>query len=238
MNDKLKKEYNFLEGEVLLFDKPLKWTSFDLVRKIRASIKRKYNIKKIKVGHAGTLDPLATGLLIICTGKMTKQINGLTGQDKEYIADIKLGATRASFDRETPIEQEFPIEHINKELIEEKLQLFLGEIDQIPPQYSAKKIDGNRAYKMARNGENPEMKVHRVTIYELEILSFDLPDLKLKIKCGKGTYIRSLAHDLGKALNSGAYLNDLRRTKIGDYSVDDALTVNNFREIIGDSTIK
>ncbi len=235
----MKKEFNFVEGEILLFDKPLRWTSFDLVRKIRASIKRTYNIKKLKVGHAGTLDPLATGLLIICTGKITKKINEITGETKEYIADIKLGATRASYDRETPIEAEFPTEHITRELIEKTLkENFLGEIEQFPPSYSAKKIDGERAYKMARKGENPQMKANKVTIYELEIIEFNSPDLKLRIKCGKGTYIRSLAHDLGQALGSGAYLNDLRRTQIGEYKVDDALDVNSFRTLIGDNTIK
>ncbi len=230
--------FNFVEGELLLFDKPLKWTSFDAVRKIRASIKRTYNIKKIKVGHAGTLDPLASGLLIICTGKKTKTINEITGQTKEYIADIKFGATRPSYDRETPIDAKFAYDQITETSLNEALDSFLGEIEQYPPQYSAKKIEGQRAYKLARNGENPKMKANTINIYELEILSFDLPDLKLRIKCGKGTYIRSLAYDLGKVLNSGAYLNDLRRTKIGEYSVEKALDIDKFREIIGDKTIK
>ncbi len=221
-------ELNFIEGEVLLFDKPLKWTSFDLVRKVRAKIKRHLDRSKIKVGHAGTLDPLATGLMIICTGKKTKEIEKYQANEKEYIADIKLGSTTPSFDLETNIDKEFPINHISKELIIETLKSFEGECEQTPPAFSAKWVDGQRAYKKARKGIEVKMKSHIVHFYELELLECDIPQIKVRISCSKGTYIRSFAHDLGIALNSGAHLTALRRTRIGDFKVEDAMQIKEF----------
>lgn len=222
--------YNFVEGEVLLFDKPLNWTSFDLVRKVRATIKRYLNTKKIKVGHAGTLDPRATGLLIICTGKKTKTIEKFQSFEKEYIAELQLGATTPSYDRETKIDKEYPYEHITKQLIEEVLAGFIGVQEQIPPVFSAKRVNGQRAYKNARKGIELEIKPSIIEIKEIEILKFDLPKLIIRVKCGKGTYIRALARDIGIMLNSGAFLTALRRTKIGDLTVEDALSVNSFKE--------
>jgi len=221
--------YHFNEGEVLLFDKPINWTSFDLVRKVRAAIKRHLNTKKIKVGHAGTLDPRATGLLIVCTGKKTKAIESFQSFDKEYIAGLYLGATTPSFDRETRVDKEYPNEHITRDLLEETLKGFIGVQEQIPPVYSAKKINGQRAYKKARKGIDVEIKPSVIEIKELEVLKFDLPELILRVKCGKGTYIRALARDIGERLNSGAYLTSLRRTGIGDFRVEDAMTVNDFK---------
>jgi len=221
--------YHFKEGEILLFDKPLNWTSFDLVRKVRATIKRHLDIKKIKVGHAGTLDPRATGLLIVCTGKKTKIIESIQGTDKEYIAGLYLGATTPSFDRETRVDKEYPNEHITQELIEEVLKGFIGVQEQIPPAFSAKKVDGQRAYKKARKGIDIEIKPSVIEIKELEILKFELPELIIRVKCGKGTYIRALARDIGTCLNSGAYLRSLRRTKIGEYSVEEAMSVDDFK---------
>mgnify|MGYP006283594835 CR=1 FL=1 len=218
----------YQEGKVLLLDKELNWTSFDVVNKLRVSLRNCLGIKKIKAGHAGTLDPLATGLVIICTGKATKQIESFMGLDKEYIADITLGATTPSFDLETPIDQTYPADHITRGKLEEALLSFLGETEQTPPIYSAKQIDGKRAYDMARQGEEVRMKKNLVTIHELEILDFRLPVARIRIRCGKGTYIRSLASDLGKKLGSGAYLSALRRTRIGDYHVKDAEKITDF----------
>ncbi len=222
--------YCFKEGEVLLFDKPLNWTSFDLVRKVRAAIKRHLDTKKIKVGHAGTLDPRATGLLIICTGKKTKTIESFQAFEKEYIAGLHLGATTPSFDTESRIDKEYPTEHINLALIEKILKTFIGVQEQIPPVFSAKKVNGQRAYKNARKGIDVEIKPSIIEIKEIEILKFELPELIIRVKCGKGTYIRALARDIGVRLNSGAYLTSLRRTKIGDFSVDAAMSVNDFKE--------
>ncbi len=222
--------YCFKEGEVLLFDKPLNWTSFDLVRKVRAAIKRHLDTKKIKVGHAGTLDPRATGLLIICTGKKTKTIESFQAFEKEYIAGLHLGATTPSFDTESRIDKEYPTEHINLALIEKILKTFIGVQEQIPPVFSAKKVNGQRAYKNARKGIDVEIKPSIIEIKEIEILKFELPELIIRVKCGKGTYIRALARDIGVRLNSGAYLKSLRRTKIGDFSVDEAISVNDFKE--------
>lgn len=222
--------YRFKEGEVLLFDKPLNWTSFDLVRKVRAAIKRHLDTKKIKVGHAGTLDPRATGLLIICTGKKTKTIESFQAFEKEYIAGLHLGATTPSFDTESRIDKEYPTEHINLELVEKVLKEFIGVQEQVPPVFSAKKVNGQRAYKNARKGIDVEIKPSIIEIKEIEILKFELPELIIRVKCGKGTYIRALARDIGKGLNSGAYLSSLRRTKIGDFSVEEALSVNDFKE--------
>jgi tRNA pseudouridine55 synthase len=219
---------NFIEGEVLLFDKPYSWTSFDLVRKVRSVIRKHLGKQKIKVGHAGTLDPLATGLLIICTGKKTKQIERFQASEKEYIAELFLGATTPSFDLETTVDNHFEIGHITKELIIKTLNSFLGTQDQLPPSYSAKWVDGQRAYKKAHKGIDVEMKAVPVTIHEIEYLSYDNPVLKIRIKCSKGTYIRSLAKDIGIALNSGAYLANLRRTKIGEFLVDQAIKIENF----------
>lgn len=210
--------FDFNEGEVLLVDKPVDWTSFDVVNKIRNTIRP----KKLKVGHAGTLDPLATGLLIICTGKNTKKIDGFQAQHKEYTGTFVLGATRPSYDMETEIDKEFPFQHLTESEIHAAVSQFLGEIDQYPPIHSAIKQQGERVYEKARRGEEVEMKSRRVEIVEMKITRIELPEVDFKVTCSKGTYIRSLAHDFGKALNSGAYLANLRRTKSGDFSVDKA----------------
>ncbi len=218
----------FKEGKVLLLDKELEWTSFDVVNKLRISLRNALGIKKIKVGHAGTLDPLATGLVIICTGKATKQIESFMGLDKEYVAEITLGATTPSFDLETAINDTFPYDHITRETVEAVLPDFTGEIDQVPPNFSAKQVDGKRAYDMARQGEQFTLKKNRVLIHDIEILAFEPPLLVLRILCGKGTYIRSLASDLGKKLGSGAHLSALRRTRIGDFHVKEAKKIADF----------
>ncbi len=226
-------DLNFIEGEVLLFDKPYRWTSFDLVRKVRSVISKHLGKQKIKVGHAGTLDPLATGLLIICTGKKTKQIEKFQASEKEYIAELFLGATTPSFDLETSVDHSFETGHINKELIIKVLNGFLGVQEQIPPSYSAKWVDGQRAYKKAHKGIEVEMKPAVVTIQEIEFLSYENTLLTIRIKCSKGTYIRSLAKDIGLALNSGAYLANLRRTKNGDFLIEKAMKIEDF--ILNDS---
>lgn len=223
-------ENPFLQGKVLLIDKPLDWTSFSAVNKIRYSLKKHLNIKKIKVGHAGTLDPLATGLLIICTGRFTKKLNEFMGQEKEYTGTITLGATTPSYDLETEVDKTFPIEHITPELIEQTLSFFTGEIAQVPPLFSAIKQDGQKAYELARKGETTTLKSRQVVIHKFEITRTNLPEIDFRVKCSKGTYIRSLAHDFGKALKSGAHLSALRRTKIGHYSVDDAISPNAFAD--------
>lgn len=217
-----------LEGQLFLIDKPLNWTSFDVVNKLRYALKRAYGFKKLKVGHAGTLDPLATGLLLIAVGRKTKSINDLMGMDKTYTGDIFLGATRPSYDRETEIDQEYPIEHIQEEALESARSQFLGEIDQIPPVFSAIKKDGKKAYESAREGEEIKMAPRRVRINHFDIQSEQFPLIHFSTSVSKGTYIRSLAHDFGKALKSGAYLHSLRRTQIGDYSVADALQIEDF----------
>ena len=221
---------NFIEGEVLLFDKPLGWSSFQLVNKVRYIICKKLNIKKLKVGHAGTLDPLATGLMILCTGKATKQIESLMATEKEYIADILLGATTPSYDAETEVDKTFPVDHITNEKLEDTLHQFLGTIKQQPPMFSAKKVNGVRAYRLAREGSENILQEKEVHISNLEIISFSRPNLQLKVNCSKGTYIRSLANDIGLALESGAYLTGLKRTKIGTYCNDDAWELNNFEK--------
>ncbi len=223
---------DFIEGQVLLFDKPLEWSSFDVVKKIRNQLRRKIKKKKIKVGHAGTLDPLATGLIILCTGRKTKTINEIQQLSKEYIADIHLGATTPSFDLETEIDQQFDFKHITKAQVIETLQNFKGKQQQVPPVFSAKRINGTRAYTHAREGKKIEMKPADIKIYGIELLNFELPEIKIKIHCSKGTYIRSLARDLGRALNSGAYLSGLRRTKIGDFCVEDAMLIPDFKKIL------
>lgn len=214
---------DFQNGQVILIDKPLKWTSFQVVNKLRWAIKQKYKIKKIKVGHAGTLDPLATGLLIICTGKFTKTIDQFQAETKEYTGTFHLGATTPSFDLETKVNQIFDTSHITKETIHKATKLFLGEIEQIPPLFSAIKKDGIRLYELARKGETTEIKSRKITIYEFEITKINIPNIEFKIVCSKGTYIRSIANDFGKALNSGAYLSSLRRTKSGDFDVKNAI---------------
>jgi len=219
-------DYKF--GQVLLIDKPLNWTSFQVVNKMRWEIRQAFNIKKIKVGHAGTLDPLATGLLIICTGKMTKQIDSFQGQIKEYTGTITLGGTTPSYDLESEINETFPTSHITKALVEETTAQFIGKIDQFPPIFSALKKDGKRLYEFARAGETVEIKSRKITIEAFEIISFEANQVDFRVVCSKGTYIRSLAHDFGKALNSGAHLSALRRTKIGDYHVDNAQSLETF----------
>jgi len=219
---------DFLEGEILYFDKPLNWTSFDLVSKIRYKISRSLNIKKIKVGHAGTLDPLATGVMIICTGKATKRIEEFQHHGKEYIATLQLGATTPSFDLETVIDETFETSHITKEMIEKVLQQFTGNIEQIPPVFSACKIEGNRAYDLARKGLDVELKPKSLVIDEIELLSFSDNKLTIRIACSKGTYIRALARDIGSALDSGAHLIALQRTRIGNITLEKCMTVDDF----------
>ena len=221
-------EEAYKNGQVLLIDKPLTWTSFQVVNKLRWEIRQRFNIKKIKVGHAGTLDPLATGLLIICTGKQTKQIDTYQGQVKEYTGTFTLGGTTPSYDLETEIDNIFPTAHITEELLHETTKQFMGEIQQKPPIFSAIKKDGKRLYELARKGETTEIKERTVTVSSFEITEIKLPEVGFRIICSKGTYIRSIAFDYGKALNSGGHLSALRRTKIGNFSVDDALSVEEF----------
>lgn len=222
---------DFIEGQVLLIDKALHWTSFNVVKKIKNLLYRHLGIKKIKVGHAGTLDPLATGLLMVCTGKATKSIESIQNQDKTYLATIELGKTTPSYDLETDIDRHYPVDHINLDLIHQSIEQFTGTLAQVPPIYSAKKINGTRAYEFARQGQEKEMKASTIKIHAIEVINFELPELTLQVTCSKGTYIRSLARDIGENLESGAYLKSLRRTKIGDYEVDDALTIHEFENI-------
>ncbi|MDD3004883.1 tRNA pseudouridine(55) synthase TruB [Flavobacterium sp.] len=214
---------NYLEGQILLIDKPLKWSSFQAVNKLKYTLINKIGLpKKFKIGHAGTLDPLATGLLIVCTGKFTKRISEIQSQAKEYTGTIFLGATTPSYDLETEVDATFPVQHITEELIHETVQQFLGEIDQVPPIFSAIKKDGKRLYEHARAGEEVEISSRKTTIYEFEITRIALPEIDFRVACSKGTYIRSLAHDFGRAMQSGSHLTALRRTKIGAYSVENA----------------
>jgi len=232
----LKTAEDFLEGQILLIDKPLTWTSFQAVNKLKYILKRKYNLpKKFKIGHAGTLDPLATGLLIVCTGKFTKRITDIQAQAKEYTGTITVGATTPSYDLETEVDEIFPTEHITSELIQETVKQFLGEIDQKPPVFSAIKKDGKRLYEHARAGDEVEIAFRKTTIHEFEITRIALPEIDFRVKCSKGTYIRSLAFDYGKALNSGAHLSVLRRTKIGDYSVENGITPEDFEQQLNQS---
>jgi tRNA pseudouridine55 synthase len=225
-----KNTYDFIGGEILLFDKELEWTSFDVVNKIRYNLCQKMGIKKLKVGHAGTLDPLATGLVILCTGKATKQIESLQLGEKEYVATLKLGATTPSFDLESEEDSNSDYSHVNEELLLEACQQFIGEIDQVPPIFSAVKVNGRRAFDYARKGEEVKLRAKRIVIREIKIETFALPEVKLRITCGKGTYIRALARDIGEALNCGAYLTALERTRIGNYDLKDAFKVNFFLE--------
>ncbi|MBF6641732.1 tRNA pseudouridine(55) synthase TruB [Flavobacterium sp. J49] len=227
----MKTAEDFLEGQVLLIDKPLTWSSFQAVNKLKYILKQKYNLpKKFKIGHAGTLDPLATGLLIVCTGKFTKKITEIQGQAKEYTGTITVGATTPSYDMETEVNATFPTEHITADLIQATIAQFLGEIDQKPPVFSAIKKDGVRLYEHARAGEEVEIQARKTTIHEFEITKFVLPEIEFRVVCSKGTYIRSLAYDFGKALNSGAYLSVLRRTKIGDYDVVNGVSPAEFEQ--------
>ncbi len=221
---------DFLDGQVLLIDKPLEWTSFQAVNAIKWTLLRKFNLKKIKIGHAGTLDPLATGLLLICTGKFTKKISELQGQFKEYTGTIILGATTPSYDLETEIDMEFPTDHITEALVCATALTFIGEIAQTPPIFSALKKDGKRLYEYAREGATVEIKPRLIAISEFEITSIKLPEIDFRLVCSKGTYVRSLAHDFGKIMRSGAHLSALRRTKIGDYNVNNAVSPEFFKE--------
>lgn len=219
---------DYLSGQVLLIDKPLQWTSFQVVNKLRWEIRRAFKIKKIKVGHAGTLDPLATGLLVICTGKMTKNIDSFQAQIKEYTGTFVLGSTTPSYDLETEIDQTYPTEHLTEELIRKATKQFIGEIAQHPPVFSALKKDGKRLYEFARAGESVDIPSRQVHISEFEITHINNLEVNFRVVCSKGTYIRSLANDFGKALNSGAHLSVLRRTKIGDFEVKNAVGIEEF----------
>ena len=214
---------DFLNGQLLLIDKPQGWSSFQAVNKLKWAIRRKFALKKIKIGHAGTLDPLATGLLLICTGKFTKTINELQGQIKEYTGTITLGGTTPSYDLETEVDQKYPTQHISEEKINKVAAKFVGDIEQIPTIFSALKKDGKRLYEYAREGKEVEIKKRKITISGFEITAIDMPKVEFRVVCSKGTYIRSLAHDFGKMLDSGGHLSELRRTKIGDYNVDKAI---------------
>lgn len=229
---------NFLNGEIVYIDKGYRLTSFKAVAKVRYLISKKIGVKKLKVGHAGTLDPLATGVLIICTGKATKKIDQLQAHTKEYVAGLKLGATTPSFDMEHPEDQTYPVEHITKELVEETLQKFVGEIQQVPPAFSACMIDGHRAYELARKGKDVPLKAKTLVIDEIELLECKLPYIKIRVVCSKGTYIRALARDIGEALNSGAYLTSLRRTRVGDVKVEDCLQLEDFEEWLNNQEIE
>lgn len=224
--------FDFVKGEVLLVDKELGWTSFDAVKSIRGSLQKSHNVRRFKVGHAGTLDPLATGLLLICTGKSTKIIDTLQAQEKIYTGTIFLGATTPSFDKETAVDKTFPFEHINETLLIETAKSFEGIIQQTPPVYSAIKIDGKRAYEYARKNEEVEIKSRKIEIFYFKIVKIEMPEVSFEVKCSKGTYIRSLARDFGLKLNSGAYLSSLRRTHIGEYCVDEALKIDAIKELI------
>lgn len=217
---------NFQSGAVLLIDKPIGWTSFDVVNKIRGKIRHTLGIKKIKVGHAGTLDPLATGLLIVCTGKLTKDIDSLQAQDKVYSGHIMLGGTTATYDSEFPPDVLYPVDHITQTMIQDGTKQFIGQISQVPPIYSAIKISGQTAYSLARRGKDVAMKAREITIHDFKITDDTMPEIAFYVKCSKGTYIRSLAHDFGKSLHSGAYLSSLRREAIGDYHVRNAFSID------------
>ena len=219
---------NFKEGEVLYFDKPYRWTSFALVNKIRYHVSRKLGVKKIKVGHAGTLDPLATGVMIVCTGKATKRIEEFQYHTKEYVATLQLGATTPSYDLEKEIDATYPTGHITRELVEETLQRFVGSIEQVPPAFSACKVDGKRAYELARKGDEVQLKPKTLVIDEIELLECALPEIKIRVVCSKGTYIRALARDIGEALHSGAHLTALCRTRVGEVTLENCMKVEDF----------
>ena len=229
---------NPIQGEVFYLDKPLSWTSFDVVKRIRGKLHHRLGIKKLKVGHAGTLDPLATGVLIVCTGKMTKQIDELQAHVKEYVAEMTLGATTPSFDLETEIDATYPTEHITREMVEQVLQeQFVGSIQQVPPAFSACKVDGHRAYKMARKGKTVELKAKELVIDEIELLAFEPQKITVRVVCSKGTYIRALARDIGVALGSGAHLTALRRTRVGSVRVEDCLSVPDMLSLLDEAEL-
>jgi tRNA pseudouridine55 synthase len=223
------KDVDFPEGYVALIDKPYEWTSADVVRKIKFQL-RKCGYPKIKIGHAGTLDPLATGVLLVCIGRATKSVEALQAEEKEYVAELQLGATTPSGDMEHEVDATYPTEHITREMVEEALQSLSGEREQLPPLYSAKKVQGVRAYEFARAGEEIELKKAKITIYEMELMEYDMPRIKIRVRCSKGTYIRSLAFEIGEALQSGAYLSSLRRTRSGGYRVEEGYTLDTFME--------
>lgn len=217
---------NFIEGEIIAIDKPLGWTSFDAVKRIRGAVQRRMGVRKFKVGHAGTLDPLATGVLIVCTGRATKRIEQLQNGLKEYVADITLGATTPSYDLEKEIDATYPYEHITRDLVDRTLPSFVGHVMQVPPVFSAVKVDGKRAYSLARKGKEVELKAKPLEIKELEVLAFEPPLLRVRVLCSKGTYIRALARDIGESLGSGAHLSALRRTRVGEFTIDRCLSLD------------
>lgn len=229
---------DYISGEILVIDKPYRWTSFDAVKRLRGAVQRRLNAKRFKVGHAGTLDPLATGVLLVCTGRATKRIAELQEGMKEYVAEITFGATTPSYDLEKEIDANYPWEHITPELIAETLPKFQGHLMQVPPVFSAVKVDGKRAYNYARKGKEVEIKAKPLEIKELEVLNWEAPKLTLRVLCSKGTYIRALARDLGEAMNSGAHLTALRRTRVGDYTIDDAMSLDKALELIKDGPVE
>ena len=227
---------DFITGEVLPLYKPYGWTSFQIVSKVRYFLSRHHNVKRFKVGHAGTLDPLATGVLLLCTGKGTKRIEELQSHTKEYVADLMLGATTPSFDMEHPVDATYPYEHITREALLETLKQFIGTIDQRPPLFSACKVDGKRAYKLARDGSDMQLAPKKVQIDEIELLAYELPKITIRVVCGKGTYIRSLARDIGEAMGSGAYLTRLERTRIGDVRIEECINPEDFQQWLEKAT--
>ncbi len=227
---------DFIAGEVLPLYKPYGWTSFQIVSKVRYFLSRHHNVKRFKVGHAGTLDPLATGVLLLCTGKATKRIEELQSHTKEYVADLMLGATTPSFDMEHPVDATYPYEHITREALLETLKQFIGTIDQRPPLFSACKVDGKRAYKLARDGSDMQLAPKKVQIDEIELLAYELPKITIRVVCGKGTYIRSLARDIGEAMGSGAYLTRLERTRIGDVRIEECINPEDFQQWLEKAT--
>ncbi len=229
---------DYISGEILVIDKPYRWTSFDAVKRLRGAVQRRLNAKRFKVGHAGTLDPLATGVLLVCTGRATKRIAELQEGMKEYVAEITFGATTPSYDLEKEIDATYPWEHITPELIAETLPKFQGHVMQVPPVFSAVKVDGKRAYNYARKGKEVEIKAKPLEIKELEVLNWEAPKLTLRVLCSKGTYIRALARDLGEAMNSGAHLTALRRTRVGDYTIDDAMSLDQALELIKEGPVE
>lgn len=223
---------DFVSGEIIGIDKPLGWTSFDAVKRLRGVILRRLGVRKFKVGHAGTLDPLATGVLIVCTGRATRRIEELQSGVKEYVATIRLGATTPSYDLETEIDETYPTEHITETLVRDTLPRFQGTIMQVPPVFSAVKVDGKRAYKLARKGRDVELKAKELVIQEIELLRYDLPEIEIRVVCSKGTYIRALARDIGEALHSGGHLTALRRTRVGDIGISDCMNVEDAVELL------
>lgn len=229
---------DYISGEILVIDKPYRWTSFDAVKRLRGAVQRRLNAKRFKVGHAGTLDPLATGVLLVCTGRATKRIAELQEGMKEYVAEITFGATTPSYDLEKEIDATYPWEHITSELIAETLPKFQGHVMQVPPVFSAVKVDGKRAYNYARKGKEVEIKAKPLEIKELEVLNWEAPKLTLRVLCSKGTYIRALARDLGEAMNSGAHLTALRRTRVGEYTINDAMSLDQALELIKEGPVE